>query len=98
VLQAIGRRADGFLDRDEFEFYFDQLSTLTDKAVDLADAPAFPANAFFIRGRYLEQLEFILCDGGEDAAVHYWNVDDETTAEVFPSIRAWLEAISNDEL
>lgn len=101
VLQAIGRRADGFLDREEFDFYQDQLLTLTERAIDIADdegGPAFPSNVFFIRGRYLEQFEFILCEGGDDAPVHYWNSDDDAPVEVFPSIRAWLEATCADEL
>lgn len=100
VLQAIGLRAGGFLDREEFDFYQDQLLTLTDRAIDVADegAPAFPSNVFFIRGRYLEQFEFILCEGGDDAPVHYWNRDDDAPVEAFPSIRAWLEAICADEL
>lgn len=100
VLGAIGRRADGFLDREEFDFFHDQLLTLTERAIDQADddAPSFAANTFFIRGRYLEQFEFIVCEGGEDAPVYYWNIDDDAPAQVFPSIRAWLEAICADEL
>lgn len=100
VLGAIGQRADGFLDREEFDFYQDQLLSLTEKAIDLASDEGFelPANTFFIRGRYLEQLEFITCEGGEDAPVHYWSSGDDASAEVFPSIRAWLEAICADEL
>lgn len=100
VLRAIGRRADGFLDRQEFDVYQDQLLTLTEKAIDIAgdDGLAFPAHTFFIRGRYLEQFEFIVCKGGDDAPVHYWNRDDDAPAEVFASIRAWLEAICKDEL
>jgi hypothetical protein len=98
VLAAIGRRADGFLDRDEFDFFQDQLLILTGKARDHADAPGFASNTFFIRGRYLEQFEFIVCEGGEDAPVYYWSADDDAPVEVFRSIRAWLEAICADEL
>lgn len=99
VLRAIGRRADGFLDREEFDFYQDQLLTLTERALHAGDDDALrlPYNIFFIRGRYLEQFEYILCDGGDDAAVHYWDTDDPPK-QVFPSIRAWLEAICADEL
>ena len=101
VLQAIGRRADGLFDREELDVHHDQLMTLTERAIDIAaheGVAAFPANAFVIRGRYLEQFEFILCDGGDDAPVHYWNSDEDAPVEVFPSIRAWLEAICADEL
>lgn len=100
VLGAIGKRAEGLFDREEFDVYQDQLLRLTEKAIELASDEGFelPANTFFIRGRYGEQFEFIICDGGEDAPVHYWSSGDESAAEVFPSIRAWLEAICADEL
>src|SRR5262245_9375889 len=62
VLLALGRRADGFLDRREFEFYYDQLLDLTQAVRELARSnatgelcPDLPPNAFFIRGRCFEQ-------------------------------------------
>jgi hypothetical protein len=105
VLLALGRRADGFLDREEFEFYYDQLLDLTQKVRELVGRrstlhryPDLPMSAFVIRARYLEQFELILCSAGEKTPVHYFNTHNGAIVPVYSSVASWLETLCNDEL
>ncbi len=103
VLQCIGRGAGAILDRNEFEFYYDQLIELNDyvrleHGQFLSQAGFDASDVFVIRGRYREQFEFVLCDGSRDPHVHYFNTWDLVVVDAYPSVREWLQQVCADEL
>lgn len=104
ILELVGKSAGKLIDRNEFNFYYDQIIDLSDRvygyreeAVSAGEAVVdLPEDILFISSRYMDNPVFIHTTSKDDSEVYIYFDEDERVELIHKSVWGWLTEFVED--